>query len=277
MFCRLEKYRYLLLSTFTLTFLFHPTLVCSKQSPVSYPFNRPNQYVSSSPPCLAASCKNGIALITIHVPDSPLEDNIGPVRIEQIDQHAVLLNAGWRVDGAVLAEYAREMCSKDSATYGAPLQDRNYGMRTGWGLVEYLVECHVKGSSRSLATVGMLATNVVGNELYLVDVTGLYCRALAIGSHSHQINEFLEKVEFGNVDVEEGSKILLGILRDCRMGKTPAIVTGGEGDDVEDEKKSDGLKDEHAWHIPDSSMVEIVTLKSEGNTKRILRRRETFL
>jgi 20S proteasome alpha/beta subunit len=264
----------LLLSTFTC--LLHPILVCSKPTTISYPFNKPNPYVSSSPPCLAASCKNGISLIVIHIPDSPLADNIGPVRVEQIDEYAVLLNAGWRVDGAVLAENAREICSRDSATYGTPFRDREYGTRLGYGLVDYLVECHVKNSSRSLATVGLLATNACENELYLVDVTGLYpCRAIAIGSHSEQINRFLASVDFRQVSVEEGSEILLGILRDCRRGKTPEIVM--KGNDGDDQTQMEDVKDEDAWHIPDSSIVEIVTMKSKGGTNAIQRRRETFL
>ncbi len=253
-------------------YLLHPGLrvAYSKPNSISYPFNKPNPYVRSSPPCLAASCNDGISLLVIHIPESPMADNIGPIRVEQIDEHAVLLNAGWRVDGAVLAETAREICNKDTATYGNSEQDMNYGTRLGWGLVEYLVDCHVKNSSRSLATISLLATNASSkNELYLVDVTGLYpCRAIAIGSHSEQINRFLAKVDFRDKTSKEGSEILLSILRDCRKGKIPSV---GDG------KGMENVLDDNAWHIPDSSVVEVVLVQTEKGAKTIQRRREIFL
>lgn len=247
------------------------------QTSSSYSFNTPNKYVTSSPPCLAALCRNGIALIALHIPDSALGENIGPARVEKLDHNAVLLNAGWRVDGAVLAEGGREICSRDSALYGPPsssefAKDRDYGIRLGWGLVDYLVGCHVKGSSRSLSTVGLLATNAFENELYLVDATGLYpCRAMAVGSHSSQINRFLFRVDFMKMDVEDGAEVLLSILRDCRRGKFPHVIERNDDDDIKNAKD----EDDHAWHIPDSSMVELAVMKSKGKITH--RRKEIFL
>ena len=114
--------------------------------------------------------------------DDLLLDNIGPIRIEQLDHNAVLLNSGWRVDGHVLVDKGRDLCDQDSTLYGYQ-KDKDYAKRLGWGLVDRLVECHVKDSTRSLATAGLLATNLHGGELYLVNTTGFYpCRALAIKS-----------------------------------------------------------------------------------------------
>ena len=185
------------------------------------------------------------------------------------------------MDGIVLAEQGREICSQDAALYGppsssasssspSPSSDREYGTRLGWGLVDYLVDCHVKDSSRTLSTVGLLAANAYENELYLVDVTGLYpCRALATGSHSDLINRFLARVDFMELSVEDGTQALLNILRDCRQGKNPDAIE--ENEDTKEESEEDMMP----WHIPDSSMVEITIMKTGGDS--IERRREIFL
>jgi len=268
-------YRYKASSTFLALlyccyFLSLSSLVLSRQSPSpQYPFNAPNKYIQSSPPCLAAKCKDGIALLAIHVrdyeyvsndshSDDSLLDNIGPIRIEQLDHNAVLLNSGWRVDGHVLADKGRDLCDQDSALYGYE-KDRDYAKRLGWGLVDRLVECHVKDSTRSLSTAALLATNLHGGELYLVDTTGLYpCRALAIGSHAKDINKCLESIDFCAMSVEDGLQKLLQILRDCRDGKGKGA---GDGNEV--------------WHIPNESVVEITIMTMEG--KGIQRKRHIFL
>jgi len=121
------------------------------------------------------------------------------------------------------------------------------------------VECHVKDSTRSLATAGLVATNLYGGELYLVDTTGLYpCRALAIGSHAKDINACLESIDFCAMSVEDGVQKLLQILRDCRDGKGKGA---GDGNEV--------------WHIPNESVVEMAMMTMKG--KGIQRTREVFL
>jgi 20S proteasome alpha/beta subunit len=249
-------------------FLSLSSLVLSRQAQSPpYPFNAPNKYIQSSPPCLAAKCKDGIALLAVHVReyesedsqfDDLLLDNIGPIRIEQLDHNAVLLNSGWRVDGHVLVDKGRDLCDQDSTLYGYQ-KDKDYAKRLGWGLVDRLVECHVKDSTRSLATAGLLATNLHGGELYLVDTTGLYpCRALAIGSHAKDINACLESIDFCVMSVEDGVQKLLQILRDCRDGKGK---DGGDGNEL--------------WHIPNETVVEIAMIMIEG--RGIHRKREVFL
>ena len=203
-------------------------------------------------------------------------DNIDPIRIEQLDHNAMLCNSGWRVDGSVLAEKGRELCSDDSAMYGRPdVYEKDYGRRLGWGLVDYLVDCYVKDSLRSLSTAALLATNARDDDLYLVDTTGLYpCRALAIGSHSHQINEYLSKVDFMKLTVKDGAEKLLKIVRDCRQDKT--VLTERERKNRKQEND-----DGDAWHIPNCSIVEIVTMmKRDGipDTENIVvRQKEVFL
>ncbi len=268
-------------------------------------------------------CQDGIVLIAIHIPDMEGGgSNCGPLRIEQLDHTTVLLTAGWRVDGMVLAEEGREICSKNAGIYGClgnhqvipedrpthmdtaiPTEMKmkirkrrslDYGMRLGSGLVDHLVQCHVKDNIRSLSTVGLLATTMSGpdnvpGELYLVDVTGLYpCQSIAIGSHSNQLNECLIRIEemkegggdLSQKNVEEVKEILLGMLRDCSQGKRPYA---NDNDDDENNKTKRGFlkraiggkkkkpqyeeeASEEVWRIPDESIIEIVILKRNQDT-----------
>ncbi len=106
--------------------------------------NVPNRYVQSSPPCVAAVCKDGIAVIALHTniqseplfsdkaddssssssssssifPDIPLISR-NPLRIERLDDRgSVLVTCGWRADGMMLADVGRELCSDELMRYG---------------------------------------------------------------------------------------------------------------------------------------------------------------
>ncbi len=105
---------------------------------------KPNKYVQSSPPCLAAVCKNGIALLALHstniqeerhimkrdnddskieedkfmFPDLPSGSRC-PLRIERLDgRGSVLLTCGWRADGMILADIGRDLCRDEVMRYG---------------------------------------------------------------------------------------------------------------------------------------------------------------
>lgn len=251
------------------------SFVHSKQSPVAYPFNSPNKYIQSSPPCLAVKCKDGIAFVAIHIreydstsetySDELLLENIGPARVEQIDDNALLLPVGWRVDGHELADKGKEICAEESTLFGVA-KNRDFAERLGWGLVNYLARCHVQESTRSLATAGLLAVKSVDDllGLYLVDTTGLYqCRALAIGCHSNQINNLLLEMDFADDMVDKGAETLLQLLRDCQEGKK-----------TNDNSDKSEPKNSEIWRIPDDSIAEIVTLHSKSG--EIKRRREIF-
>lgn len=105
---------------------------------------KPNKYVQSSPPCLAAVCRNGIALLALHstniqeerhimkrdyddseveedilmFPDLPLASRC-PLRIERLDgRGSALLTCGWRADGMILADIGRDLCREEVMRYG---------------------------------------------------------------------------------------------------------------------------------------------------------------
>ena len=125
----------------------------------------PNKYVQSSPPCIAAVCKNGIALVALHAniqteplirnendssstifPDLPLVSR-NPLRIERLDDRgSVLVTCGWRADGMILADVGRELCRDELMRYGHGYGRGNYGTWLGWGLVKYLVKCEARDS-----------------------------------------------------------------------------------------------------------------------------------
>lgn len=114
--------------------------------------NIPNKYVQSSPPCVAAVCKNGVALLALHSNIDPQilpraqssnddnendkekravnkDDSIlfpdlmlssrNPLRIERLDDRgSALLTCGWRADGMMLADAGRDLCRDELMRYG---------------------------------------------------------------------------------------------------------------------------------------------------------------
>jgi 20S proteasome alpha/beta subunit len=229
----------------------------------------------SSPPCLAAKCKDGIALLSIHVHENSLVqtsqsndlllDNVGPARIEQIDQQCVILNSGWRVDGRALADKGREICKQYKQLYGEEKGD-DFGSHIGWGLVNYLVECHVQESVRSLSTCGLLATcHANRGDLFLVDFSGLYpCRALAIGAHSKDIYKLLAKVNFNSLTVQDGADELLQIVRKFAKEEKTKNTRNPEGNDS---------RQRILQMMSNDSIVELVTMHLSGE---LYRRRLSF-
>jgi 20S proteasome, alpha and beta subunits len=233
-----------------------------------------------SPPCMGAKCKDGIVLLSIHVREHDdvlsgdvsgtnelLLDNIGPVRIEQLDEISMVVNSGWRVDGHTVADKGRELCKNYSILYGKE-KGNDFGRYIGWGLVDYLVEYNCQESVRSLSTSGLLATYCANQfELFLVDICGLFpCRALAIGSHAQEINKYLGAINFVNISVQEGANELLNTLRNY-AGQHSKL-----GEEIID-KDTRGCN-VPKWQIPNDSIVEIVFLKPSGN---IIRKRVAFL
>eukprot|EP00557_Chaetoceros_sp_GSL56_P001495 CAMPEP_0176500098 /NCGR_PEP_ID=MMETSP0200_2-20121128/13329_1 /TAXON_ID=947934 /ORGANISM="Chaetoceros sp., Strain GSL56" /LENGTH=242 /DNA_ID=CAMNT_0017898661 /DNA_START=205 /DNA_END=934 /DNA_ORIENTATION=- len=234
--------------------------------------------------------KDGIVLLSIHVREQddllllegtsstntqPLLDNIGPVRIEQIDEHLMIVNSGWRIDGHALADKGRELCERYSTLYGKE-KGHDFGSHIGWGLVDHLAECHVQETVRSLSTSGLLATcggMDERGELYFIDICGLFpCRALAIGSHAKDINRCLERVDFGNISVQEGLDEFLKVLRNYSTEEMKTSSSSkskeeilGEGNDGDNGPK---------WQIGNDSVVEVVLMKQSGN---IIRKRVPFI
>ena len=102
-----------------------------------------NRYVQSSPPCIAAVCKDGISIVALHTniqknpyttptttndrngddnsckfPNLPFESR-NPLRIERIDEKgSALVTCGWRTDGMILADVARGLCRDEVMRYG---------------------------------------------------------------------------------------------------------------------------------------------------------------
>lgn len=241
------------------------------------------KYVKASPPAIAIRCLDGILCVAVHIPDGPLDSNIGTRRIEQIDRGTLLLTSGWRTDGIHLVDKAREFILNDVATFGSistssNIEKRNmdYGKRLANILVGYMVDCHVNEGVRSLATVGILATlasaksriiddkedtNVRG-ILHFVDVTGIYpCRALAIGMHSDEINQLLAKEDVDSWSVDQARQKILHLLR-CRDKSVSEDENSGY--------RSYNMKNDSGnWKIPKNAVIEIVIMRAiDGSIQR---------
>ena len=183
----------------------------------------------------------------------------GPLRIESIHEVSspspalpptmALVTAGWRADGMVLADAARELVSEEVRTYclphsvveglecahekqrgegrllegpDSPLHivnsQRNveakgdyYGRRVADGLRYYLSRCDFSEGLRTLSTVGLLACGT--NILYLIDATSIHrVRAHAIGRGATGVNRRLMSINFELMSCEEGLAALLNAI-----------------------------------------------------------------
>jgi hypothetical protein len=141
------------LHCFILIFIFVFILVSSEASKPSSTNSLKNKYIQSSPPCIGAVCKDGIALLAIHTnieseqrrhpqqehqeKQQQLEEEIegeceqkaslldvplssrNPLRIERLDHRgSALLTCGWRADGMILANLGRDLCRDELIRYG---------------------------------------------------------------------------------------------------------------------------------------------------------------
>ena len=187
------------------------------------------------------SQKGGNELFEVYN-DLPLSSR-GPLRIEPIYDNGAatnsitstcsppvmaLLTAGWRADGIALSDAARELMMEETSLYCLPMsvtmgtnncnaatpngRPTHYGRRIADGLSYYMAKCAFSEGVRSLSTVGLLACNKAGGNLYLVDATGSYdVRAHAIGNGASVINKRLVIVDFEAMTCLEGLRMLLHI------------------------------------------------------------------
>lgn len=182
--------------------------------------------------------------------DLPL-DTRGPLRIEPVDSYgSAIMCAGWRVDGANLADKCRQLASIELERYGKQNVGVEYGRYLAKSLNSYMASCAFSESVRSLSSIALLANG--SGQLHFIDATGAYpCRAYAMGIGSKRINERLQETNFSSLSSEECVQTLLDIIEDCQ---SPTPIS--KSDDDEDSLGS------NKFYLPPSSRAEIVFLNS---------------
>ena len=260
----------------------------SKPPAKTYPHNAPDPFLSSSPLIVAAVASDGIALLSLHVAhtaepllfnqygkqdekehelaDLPL-DTKGPLRIHKVDNvGSALMMCGWKTDGMVLVDHAREASRKECERYGDHTQQSGEYGRFLAKTLSFRMAAFAAGESlRSLRCAGLLATAVASSsssrderwrkkgELWLVDATGIYsCRAYALGAGSKVINRKLLDLDFSQLSVRECAHLLLQTVRESLL----VTDTGDEED---------------AYRIPTGSRVEMGVVEFESQQMKRLR------
>ena len=235
---------------------------------------KPDKFVAAAPLLVAASCKDGVAMVAVHGPtpedellmgdwsaqgeDTAILKDLpstyrGPLRIHSLDAFGSALGcAGWRTDGDTLAVKCRSLAAEERQKFGEPNTGQDYGRFLAQEASFFMAQCACLDNSRSLSCVGLLS--IFGNNqgyIWLVDATGSYqVRAHAVGNGSAVINERLRKVDFSSMTCKEG------------IGQLIKLMTQDSDNESE-------------WKMPSKSRVEIAFLESA--TRRMIRVRQPFV
>ncbi|KAL7469121.1 hypothetical protein ACHAXS_009377 [Conticribra weissflogii] len=194
-----------------------------------------------------------------------------------------------------------------------PVPANQYARRIAEGLSYYMAKCSFSEGTRSLSCVGLLACGASINNmnrrergtLQLVDSTGIHpVRAHAIGNGAMVINGRLGFVDFGQMDSQNGLRVLLrliaeeggliidgknnsegknGISRDpecdVKVGSNVVeecknaeeVVIKGNFDMIEESSSDSELSVRSIpWNLPRNAAVELAILRTQyGRMKRI--------
>jgi len=176
--------------------------------------SKPNPWVEASSLIVAASTKNGVALVAIHNVDSTVngtEDWLNnykeQLRIQTVDSiGTAIMSAGWRPDAQWLADQCRKLAAQELDTFGSPPASSTLAQ----DLSLWMAECTISSKFRVPCAVCLLASR---DGIWLVDPTGAYrARAHAIGKGATIINSRLCKVDFSKLTPEEGLDRLIKLL-----------------------------------------------------------------
>lgn len=174
--------------------------------------SQPDMLVSASPLIVAATCKDGVALIATYADtdcdDENWQENYkGTTRIQQLDNHgSTLVAAGWRTDCDWLASLCRTVAAEEHALFGPSEADHMLPQEVSLSMAE-IASTH----ARPMSAVGLIACR--DSTLFLVDATGAYpVRAHAVGMGAKIINKRLRKTDFSGLGAEECAHKLLEIL-----------------------------------------------------------------
>ncbi len=159
-------------------------------------------------------CKDGVVIISDRRQKDILivEDSVN--KINEIDEHIVVVSAGITSDARILVEKARVLAQQHRVTYdSAPTTE---------AIVKDVADIKQQftqyGGARPFGVALMFGGFNGAPVLYTTDVTGNYCqyKANAIGENDEKIREKLKERYKEDMTLKEGIKLALDIFKEIQ-------------------------------------------------------------
>lgn len=157
-------------------------------------------------------CKDGVVLVSDRKKKDKLVIEDSANKIQEIDEHIIVVSAGIGSDARVLIDKARIVAQQHRVTYDSPISTE--------GVVNEIADIKQQfthyGGGRPYG-VSMMFAGVNGEPvLYTTDVTGNYLkyRANAIGENDGKIKDKLRKEYKEDITTKDGIKIALKIFKE---------------------------------------------------------------
>ena len=154
--------------------------------------------------------ENGI-IIAVDEKTKKLQRSTSPQKLFQIDYHIGAAAAGYIPDARVQIDNARFFSQSNKLVYDDPvgvdtvakhLADQNHQFTQYSGVRPFGVALIIAGIDRK------------GTNVYVIDPSGTYnsYSAIAIGTGSDEVNEFLEKNYKDNITIEEAASLAIAAI-----------------------------------------------------------------
>jgi proteasome alpha subunit len=157
-------------------------------------------------------CKDGVILVSDRKKKDKLVIENSANKVQEIDEHILVVSAGIGSDARVLIDKARVVAQQHRVTYDSPIPTE--------GVVNEIADIKQRfthyGGGRPYG-VSMMFAGVNGEPaLYTTDVTGNYLkyRANAIGENDMKLKDKLRKEYKEDLTVKEGIKLALKIFKE---------------------------------------------------------------
>ena len=157
-------------------------------------------------------CKDGVVLVSDRKKKDRLVVEDSANKVQEIDEHILVVSAGIGSDARVLIDKARVVAQQHRVTYDSPISTE--------GVVNEIADIKQQfthyGGGRPYGVSMMFAGCNGEPVLYTTDVTGNYLkyRANAIGENDSKIKDKLRKEYKEDLTVKEGIKLALKIFKE---------------------------------------------------------------
>jgi len=160
---------------------------------------------------LGINIKEGV-IIAVDEKTKKLQRSINPQKLFQIDYHIGAAAAGYIPDARVQVDNARFFSQSNKLVYDEPVEVETVAKHLADQCQQYTQYGGARPIGVSLV-IGGVDSN--GSTLYLTDPSGAYVkyRAIAIGDHSDEANEFLEKYYNKKMSLDDAAMLAISTIQ----------------------------------------------------------------